>query len=222
MLRLITLLKRWLLSALATSGGPAATSALETLDDEGLVALARRRGLRDERPFRELWRRHQRMIWRTCYSFMRNDADAEDLVQEVFIKAYRSLDSFAGRAAFKTWLNRIAINACKNELRRRSRRPHEDAGDLDAMAEYLPASHSPSVESAVQQIALDSALTEALRRLRPEEYEVIFLRDIEERPYSEIADLLDIGLSAAKMRVQRARLALQELFQTVMEEGVMT
>ena len=222
MVRLFYVIRRWLLGVIATGGGPVGASVLETMDDEALVAQARRRGLRDERPFRELWRRHQRMVWRTCYSFMRNESDAEDLVQDVFMKAYRSLDSFAGRAAFKTWLNRIAINTCKNELRRRARRPHEDAGDVDEMAEYLPASNAPSVESAVHQRALDSALTEALRRLRPEEYEVIFLRDIEERPYSEIAGLLDIGLSAAKMRVQRARLTLQHLYRIVLEEGVAT
>ena len=182
---------------------------LSELTDDELVVLAVERGRRDDRPFRELWRRHQRMVYRTSYSFFRNNDDAEDLTQEVFLKAYRNLKGFEGRASFKTWINRIAINSAQNEIRRRSRRPRDSEADLQEMSEYLPAPKSQSVEAAFAQIRLGELLTEALQSLRPEEYEVVYLKDVEDWGYAEIADHLDIGLSAAKMRVQRARLALR-------------
>ena len=84
---------------------------LSELTDDELVVAAVARGNRDDRPFRELWRRHQRMVYRTCYSFFRNGEDAEDLTQDVFLKAYRNLKGFEGRSSFKTWINRIAINS---------------------------------------------------------------------------------------------------------------
>ena len=188
---------------------------LTELADDALVTLAVARGSRDERPFRELWRRHQKMVYRTSYSFVRNADDAEDLTQEVFLKAYRNLKGFEGRASFKTWVNRIAINTAQNEIRRRSRRPQDSEADLQEMSDYLAAPTSQSVESAYSQLALSEQLTAALQRLRPEEYEVIYLKDVEERGYAEIAEQLGIGLSAAKMRVQRARLALQVAFKSV-------
>ena len=88
------------------------------------------------------------------------------------------------------------------------------------MSDYLPAPKSQSVEAAYAQISLSEQLTEALQTLRPEEYEVIYLKDVEDWGYAEIAEHLEIGLSAAKMRVQRARLALKVSFvQVAGEEG---
>ncbi|MCA9985499.1 MAG: RNA polymerase sigma factor [Anaerolineales bacterium] len=193
---------------------------LSELTDDELVVAAVARGNRDDRPFRELWRRHQRMVYRTCYSFFRNGEDAEDLTQDVFLKAYRNLKGFEGRSSFKTWINRIAINSAQNEIRRRSRRPRDSEADLQEMSDYLPAPKSQSVEAAYAQISLSEQLTEALQTLRPEEYEVIYLKDVEDWGYAEIAEHLEIGLSAAKMRVQRARLALKVSFvQVAGEEG---
>ncbi len=211
--RLVLRLAGWCLSYL--SFAVVDSVILPALTDEELVELSIQRGGRDERPFRELMRRHRQMIWRTSYSFVRNSEDADDLTQDIFFKAYRNLHTFAGRASFKTWLNRIAINTSQNEVRRRSRRPQESEADIREMAEYLPGSESASVESMVRQRALSQHLQQALTELRPEEFEVIFLRDVEERPYAEIADILGIGLSAAKMRVQRARLALQVAYRQV-------
>jgi RNA polymerase sigma-70 factor (ECF subfamily) len=177
------------------------------MDDVQLVHLCLNQGQRNDRPYQELFRRHNKMVWHVCYRYMHNGRDAEDMTQEVFFKVYRNLDKFEERAAFKTWIYRIAINTCQNELRRLSRRPQESQTELEVAAEFIPSAES--VDRAYDRLVLSELLTEALNALRPSEREIIILKDIEERPYADIAEILDITLSAAKMRVQRARLALQ-------------
>lgn len=185
------------------------------LADIELVQLAVERGIKDERPFRELLHRHQTTVWRICYGFVRNAEDAEDLTQDVFFKAYRSLARFEGRASFKTWVSRIAINTSQNEIRRRSRRPVASQTDLDEMAEALP---SPgTVEGQVAVNERQARLENAMGQLRPTEQEALYLKDVEQRPYHEVADVLDISLSAAKMRVQRARLAFRTAYRQLGE-----
>lgn len=186
---------------------------LSELTDVELVQLCQAHGMKDERPFRELFRRHQKLVWRACYSFFRNAQDAEDITQEVFFKVYRSLPKFEGRSAFKTWIYRIAINTSQNELRRRSRRPQLAGVDTDTLAEILPDNHSP--EREWQEKEQRRLLSRALTELRPDEMEVLLLKDFEERPYAEIANKLGIGLSATKMRVVRARVALQMKYREI-------
>ena len=186
------------------------------LSDAELVALFQARDGRDDRPFRELFRRYQQVVWRACYGMMRNSRDAEDLTQEVFFKAYRSLTKFEGRSSFKTWIYRIAINTSQNEIRRRSRRAQEAETAVEDMAEYLPS--NTSLEATILARQQRHLLQQAMANLRPEEYEVLYLKDVEERPYAEIAEQLDISLSAAKMRVQRARLALRVAYRQLAGE----
>ena len=186
------------------------------LSDAELVALFQARNGRDDRPFRELFRRYQQVVWRACYGMMRNSRDAEDLTQEVFFKAYRNLTKFEGRSSFKTWIYRIAINTAQNEIRRRSRRAQEADTAVEDMAEYLPS--NTSLEATILARQQRYLLQQAMASLRPEEYEVLYLKDVEERPYAEIAEQLNISLSAAKMRVQRARLALRVAYRQLAGE----
>ncbi|MFZ1398339.1 MAG: sigma-70 family RNA polymerase sigma factor [Candidatus Promineifilaceae bacterium] len=181
--------------------------ALTELSDVELVEVCQLRGSKDDRPFQELFRRYQSVVWRVCYSYLRNREDAEDLTQEVFFKVYRNLHQFEGRSSFKTWLYRVAINTCQNEIRRRGRRPTEAETEMETVAEILPSGQS--VEKVYQDQFQHELLAEALANLDPGVSEILYMKDMEERPYNEIADMLEIGVSAAKMRVQRARLALQ-------------
>ena len=190
---------------------------LPDLTDAELVTLCQKRGTKDERPFQELFKRHQNSVWRICYSYIRHSQDAEDLTQDVFLKAYRNLDSFEGRSSFKTWISRIAINSCKNETRRRSRRPQVSETDVDTMADLLPSAETTeTVWSARRQYEL---LNNAMGELQPEALEILVLKDLEQRPYAEIAERLGISVSAAKMRAQRARIALQRVYRQLEGEG---
>jgi RNA polymerase sigma-70 factor (ECF subfamily) len=177
------------------------------LTDDELVELAKKRGDRDDRPFRILMERHQTTVWRVCYNFLKNSDDAEDLTQEVFLRAYRNLKKFEGRSSFKTWVYRIAINTSRNEIRHRARRPQESPTPLETAAEFIPSSQN--VEEITHKRARSKMLAEALKQLEPSEFKVLLLKDVEGRPYAEIANELDISLSAAKMRVQRARASLK-------------
>lgn len=187
------------------------------LTDVELVEQAQQRGSRDERPFRELMERHQRMVWRVCYNFMGNAEDAEDITQDVFLKAYRNLEKFEGRASFKTWIYRIAINSCQNELRRRARRPQVSTTPLDVAAEFLPSAEDVELQNE-QQNRLET-LRHALDALREEDRDILLLKDFHNLQYNEIAEQKRISLSAAKMRVQRARHALNILYKQLSEES---
>jgi RNA polymerase sigma-70 factor (ECF subfamily) len=138
---------------------------------------------------------------------MHNPQDAEDLTQEVFLRVYRNLASFEGRSSLKTWIYRIAINTCQNEIRRRKRRPQPAEADIQTLANYLPS--AITTESEWQKLNMRNQLSTAFAQLRPEEFDILTLRDVEERPYTEIAEILSINLSAAKMRAKRAREALK-------------
>lgn len=183
---------------------------LKDLTDEQLIALCLGRGLRDERPFRELFRRYHTLVWHVCYGLVHNAQDAEDLTQEVFFKIYRNLAKFEGRSSLKTWIYRIALNTGKNELRRRARRPEVESTSVDELAETLAGDLTPEEQWLIQ--VRNRNLRQALKQLQPEQLEVIRLKDFEQRQYAEIAELLGISLSAAKMRVQRARIALQQYY----------
>lgn len=178
-----------------------------SFSDEALVMLCQQRHPENERPFQELYQRHIQMVRRLSHSFLRNPQDAEDLAQDVFVKVYRYLPQFEARATFKTWLYRITVNTCRNELRRRGRRPQESEVDLLLLSDFLPGHESTEqlVEARAQRRRLATVLTE----MRPEETEILMLKDVEERPFQEIADHLSISVSAAKMRAKRARHALK-------------
>jgi RNA polymerase sigma-70 factor (ECF subfamily) len=186
-------------------GGPWAA-----LTDEELVLRFQHRAEGDNRAYRELFRRYQTMVWRVCYGFVRNNLDAEDLCQEAFLKAYRALDRFEGRSSFKTWIYRIAFTTGQNELRSRGRRPSKGDTPIEAMADRLPDSDLP--EQGVIDDLPSEQMARALANLATDVVEILYLKDVHEMSYDEIAECLDIGLSAAKMRVHRARLALQSAF----------
>lgn len=186
------------------------------LTDELLVQLCKERGEKDDRPFQELMHRYQRLVWRVCYRFMGNADDAEDLTQEVFFKVYRNLGSFEGRSTFKTWLYRIAINTAQNELRSRSRRPQESDVEIDTVAEFEPSTET--VEETILEHGRRERLAAAFASLRPEDVQILRYKDIEQKQYDEIAVILGIGLSATKMRVQRARLSLQTIYQQLNQD----
>ncbi|HEY48092.1 MAG TPA: RNA polymerase sigma factor [Anaerolineae bacterium] len=196
-----------------------AEADLTELTDQALVDLCKKRGAKDDRPFEELVKRHQAAVWRVCYYFMGDALDAEDIVQDVFFKAHRGLPEFEGRASFRTWLNQITINTCKNELRMRSRRPavvEEELGDVRE-----PIEMAEGLDQRWQGMTGREELALALEMLQPDQFTALQLRDVESRSYAEVAQMLGISQSAAKMRVQRARLALRGALQRLRDGGGM-
>ena len=160
----------------------------------------------DTETYALLVRKHQARIRGFCLWTLGNAAEADDAAQEVFIKAYRGLGSFRAAAGFSTWLHRIAVNHCRDLLRKRVRERTESWDALreekGEAAEALAAREDPA--------ALRRRLQEALDRL-PEQYRaILILREVEGMSYEELAGFLGCSLDSVKARLRRARADLME------------
>ncbi len=187
--------------------------AAEIADEE----LAARAAAGDATAFEILVSRHEGRVYRLACQLTGSDADAQDVLQDTFLAAYRGLASFRGASRFSTWLYRITTNAALMHRRARRRRPTE------SMEEFLPrfdenGQHAP--EAAELQVAsraddlLDGKLLvekarAALERLPDLYREAFVLRDLEELDTGEVADLLSVDAATVRQRVHRARLMLR-------------
>jgi RNA polymerase sigma-70 factor (TIGR02960 family) len=165
--------------------------------------------------FRELTEPHRRELQLHCYRMLGSVQDAEDVVQETLLAAWRGFDSFEGRASVRTWLYRIATNRCLNALRTRARRPRE----VPAMADALPPTREieplwlePYPDVAAEYEARESielSFIVALQHLPPRQRAALVLGDVLGFRIAEVAELLDTGEPSVKGALQRARAALR-------------
>ena len=188
--------------------------------DQQLVERAQRG---DKQAFDLLVIKYQRKLARLLSQFIRDAAEVEDVTQETFIKAYRSLSSFRGESAFYTWLYRIGINAAKNFLVAQGRRASttngfdiEDAENLEEGSQ-LRELNTPESELMSKQIA--QTIHQTLQELPEELRTAINLRDIEGLSYEEIASIMSCPTGTVRSRIFRAREAIADKLQSVMEIG---
>jgi RNA polymerase sigma-70 factor, ECF subfamily len=184
------------------------TEAARSEDD--LVARARER---DEFAIRTLIQRHNQRLYRIARGILRDDAEAEDAMQEGYLKAFSHLDDFEGNAAIGTWLCRIVINEALSRLRQR--RPTvewnsmEDAGMLSAEIIRFSTETRPDPERAAAQRQIRGLLEQAIDRL-PDNFRIVLIaRVVEEMSVQETATMLGIRPETVKTRLHRARLALR-------------
>jgi RNA polymerase sigma-70 factor (ECF subfamily) len=182
--------------------------------DEELAALA---AAGDASAFEALVSRYQGRVYRLACRLTGGEGDAQDVLQETFLGAYRGLPSFRGASRFSTWLYRIATNAALMLRRRQSRRKTEPLDDYlprfddngQHAAEPAELAIASRADELLDQKQLAERAWEGLDRL-PEIYRDAFvLRDLEELPTDEVADLLGIDTAAVRQRVHRARLMLR-------------
>jgi len=185
-------------------------AAAESLSDGDLVGLARGR---DEAAVRAITKRYNRRLFRIARSILRNDAEAEDVVQETYVRAFTGLDMFRGDAAFGTWITRIAMNEALGRLRRR--RPTVDwetYGVNRPQAEiiHFPASMAGSdPEQSMAQGEIRAVLEQAIDEL-PDAFRAVFVaRIVEGMSVEETADLFGLQPETVKTRLHRARLLLR-------------
>lgn len=163
----------------------------------------------------QLVRRYQERIYATIYHMTANHEDANDLVQETFIKAFAALKSFKGGSSFYTWVYRIAVNKTINFLKQRSHRQGMSLNDLDFNAENDPdlvalISHqTPRRDAALAE--LQKKLNEAMQKLSHEHRMVVTLHDIQGLPHEEIAQIMDCNIGTVRSRLFYARQQLQGL-----------
>jgi RNA polymerase sigma-70 factor (ECF subfamily) len=157
-----------------------------------------------QRAFTELVRRHEDRVFALGLRMLGNRSDALDATQEAFVSAFRQARSFRGDSSFGTWLYRIAINACKDLLRKRSRwgEPTEDAG-----------ADRPTAEDLEGAVARRMDLAAALAQLPAEFRDPVVMHDLGGIPYEEIAKTTRTNIGTVKSRISRGRKRLAELLE---------
>jgi RNA polymerase sigma-70 factor (TIGR02960 family) len=183
----------------------------------------------DEQAFHALAERHRHELQVHCYRILGSPQDAEDLVQETLLAAWRGLDGFAGRSSVRTWLYKIATNRCLNALRDASRRPGGGAPDLppeppeptrvadplwlqpypDALLDAIPDAAPGPEQRYEAREAVGLAFVAGLQRLPPSQRAILVLRDVLGYRASEVAELLDMSTASVNSGLQRARAALE-------------
>jgi RNA polymerase sigma-70 factor (ECF subfamily) len=166
--------------------------------------LVRRFRAGEPEAFTDLVRRHQHRVYAVCLRVL-GDADAAaDVAQDTFLTVLRKLEGFRGDAAFTTWLHRVAVNACYDELRRKRRRPMLHVVADDGL-EHEPG---PPAPDHADEVAGTRDLAAALASI-PEEFRVtLVLADVQDMAYEQISKVLDVPVGTVKSRVHRGRLAL--------------
>jgi RNA polymerase sigma-70 factor (ECF subfamily) len=188
-----------------------ATQEAGIFDESALVAKAREGDLA---AFNELVNSYSRKIFRLAKHITQNDEDAEDVLQETFLKAFEHLGDFQGQSKFYTWIVRIAVNESLMKLRKRKSDrsvPLDepvDTGEDTVVREIAVWDENP--EQKYSREELGQILDEAVQGLRPAFRTVFVLRDIEELSTEETAEALGISVPAVKSRLLRARLQLRE------------
>lgn len=168
----------------------------------------------DLEAFEILVSRYERQVYTIAYRFMGNHEDASDLAQEAFIKAFKTISSFRGDASFKTWLYHITANVCRDELRKRQRRPTVsldepvDLGDSTLNRQTADWSYCPE---RVYEVKEEQEFIQSLINSLPGEYRlVLIMRELLDFTYEEIAAHLDCSLGTVKSRLNRGRKYLRE------------
>jgi RNA polymerase sigma-70 factor (ECF subfamily) len=197
---------------MATESIPVDVPPGAPVDDELELVARAREG--DTASFSVLLRRYEGKIFRLAMNITQNREDAEDVLQEAFLKAYEHLDQFQGNSKFYTWIVRIAVNQALMKLRKRrsdravSLDEQIDTGEDTVVREI--AAWDPDPEQRFSQEELHTILTEAIDELSPIYRTVFTLRDVDGLSTEETAEALDLTVPAVKSRLLRARLQLRE------------
>jgi RNA polymerase sigma factor RpoE len=189
---------------------PEAAPVEDQADDLTLVGRAQSEDLR---AYDELVRRYQERIYATVYHMTSNHEDANDLVQETFIKAYRALKSFKGNSSFYTWVYRIAVNKTINFLKQRKNRVQMSLNDVDFNPEHDPElvaliSHK-TPRRDLSLLELQEKLNGAMQKLSEHHRMVVTLHDVQGLSHEEIGKIMDCNVGTVRSRLFYARQQLQ-------------
>ncbi len=176
-------------------------------------ALVRRASSGDTEAFSELVKKYQTYVYNIAYQTVGNREDADDITQETFLKAYRSLSTFRGSCRFSSWLYRICINAAHDCMRAANRCPlivQTTWGDDDENEIELPDTSSNSrPDEIIEREEVQQAVRAAIASLSDDHREILTLRDLNGYSYEEIADMLGLEFGTVKSRINRARASVK-------------
>ena len=178
------------------------------MTQEEELRLIRRVQAGETEAFEDLVRAHEKTVYNLALRMTGDAQDAEDMAQEAFLKAYRSLGDFRGESKFSVWLYRIVSNVCLDFLRRRSRRPSVSLTAEDEEGEeqqWDVPDERLSPERLLEQKLTREAVQAGLRELPEEQREILLLREIRGLSYEEIGEILSLEPGTVKSRIFRAR-----------------
>lgn len=155
----------------------------------------------DASAFDALVQRWDRKIQGAIYRVMGSDEEARDLCQEAFLRAFRGLGTFKREARFSSWLYQIALNVCRDRLRRRKGKSHVSLDEIEAEPAFVV--NGPTALELVERGDLARAVARAMESLPPEQREVVILKEYQGLTFPEIADVLDVPVSTVKTRLYR-------------------
>jgi len=185
-------------------------------DEDAILVQQALESQGDLRPFESLVERHQAKVLANCRYLTGSADDAQDLAQEVFVKAYFGLGRFRGESRFGTWVKRIKVNHCLNFLKRRKEKGHVDVND-PVHEDHEAMQVEPVVEARSEAASRRHRIAATLERL-PENLRVpLVMCDLDEMAYQDIADQLGLGLSAVKMRIKRGREEFRRVYADLQE-----
>jgi RNA polymerase sigma-70 factor (ECF subfamily) len=194
------------------------TARLQPLSQQGDdLAAVEKASAGDSDAFEVLVRKYQGWVVTLAYRMLGNHADAEDMAQEIFLKAYRALPQFERKSTFSTWLYTIATNHCLNQLESRRRRPRLQEMNESPWTEGNPrpledrvSDPTPGADRVVEQADLRRLIQAELLRLTPGHRAILVLRDIQGLSYEEVGGLLGLSPGTVRSRLHRARMELRE------------
>jgi len=198
-------LQAWRVSRVKESMGPTDEELVEAFQGGHLAA------------FDLLVRRWDRKIQGAIYRIMGTEDESRDLCQETFLKAYRALGSFKGESRFSSWLYQIALNLCRDRMRRRKGRTMVSLDDLDADGTAFVSRGRRSALELVEAGDLSRVVEAAVAALPEEQREVVVLKEYQEMTFVEIAETLGVPLSTVKTRLYRG---LGQLRQRLERQGI--
>jgi RNA polymerase sigma-70 factor (ECF subfamily) len=165
--------------------------------------------------YEEIVRRYQDKAFRLAFSLMKNESDAQDVVQEAFLNMYRKLDTFEGKSAFGSWMYRVVVNAALMRLRKKKRRSEvqvdDEEGDFPEDEYYVTSAPEWRLraDEAAENSELREKIIDAVGELAPKYQTVFLLKEVEGLSLKEIAGVLDLSVGGIKSRLHRARLHLR-------------
>ncbi|MBS1718170.1 MAG: sigma-70 family RNA polymerase sigma factor [Armatimonadetes bacterium] len=186
----------------------ATTVGTRELDTDADLVRRARGG--DYAAFEELFNRYQTLVYRFAYQMIPRRDEAEDVVQESFVRAYQNLHRYRDEAKFTTWLLRITHNLCTDQKRMVQRRTNLEQQEAGRSLDWMTIGSQEDPIENLEQDRRKVALRKALNALPEHHRTLIILRDLEEKEYSEIAEILGCTVGGAKLRVLRARRALKD------------
>jgi len=186
------------------------------LEDQLLVERSKKG---DREAFEHLVKMYENKVYTIAYRLMGNHADAADLAQDAFIKIYQALPNFRGDSSFSTWIYHITVNVCRDELRKRQRRPTfslDETTENGSTPNELRSTMS-TPEEELERTETQAMVQQCLNNLSDDYRIILVMREIQEMSYEEIAEILGLSLGTVKSRLSRARNALKEKISKQME-----